>query len=191
MGDANNLLVGSGAGGSDGTGLAFFAPTGSTAPTNASGSLDAAFLNAGLITEDGISASFSVDSTEVRAYGSLIAQRTVITSQTTTMQLTFLESNEVSLAVYHRKALNAISPAVSTGAFSVTTGSYSRQLYSAVFEIVDGTNKIRAYLPSCEATGIGDMQISAGNPIQYEVTLTAYPVSGTAIQWFYAIPNLG
>ncbi len=191
MGDSNNLLVGSAAGGSDGTGLAWFAPLGSTLPTTASAALDAAFLNAGLITEDGISASFSEDSNEIRAYGTQVSQRTVITGQTTTFQLSFLESNEVSLAVYHRKALGSISPAVSTGAFSVTTGTFTRQLYSAVFEIVDGTNKIRAYVPSCEVTNRGDMSVSAGAAITYEVTLTAYPVSGVAINWFYAVPNLG
>jgi hypothetical protein len=191
VGDNANLLVGSAAGGADGTGLAFFAPSGSAAPTNATGALDAAYLNAGLITEDGITASFSEDSTEIRAYGTQVSQRTVITGQTTTFQLTFLESNETSLAIYHRKALGSITPAVSTGAFSLTTGTFTRQLYSAVFEIVDGTNKIRAYAPSVEVTNRGDMQVSAGNPVQYEVTLTAYPVSGVSINWFYAVPNLG
>ncbi len=191
MGDNANLLVGSAAGGSDGTGLAWFAPLGATAPTNATGALDAAFLNAGLITEDGITASFSEDSTEIRAYGTQVSQRTVITGQTTTFQVSFLESNEVSLAVYHRKALSSITPAASTGAFSVTTGTFTRQLYSAVFEIVDGTNKIRAYVPSCEVTNRGDMTVSAGAAITYEVTLTAYPVSGVSINWLYAVPNLG
>ncbi len=191
MGDNANLLVGSAAGGSDGTGLAWFAPSGSTAPTNATTALDAAYLNAGLITEDGITASFSEDSTEIRAYGTQVSQRTVITGQTTTFQLSFLESNEVSLAVYHRKALGSITPAVSTGAFSVTTGTFTRQLYSAVFEIVDGVNKIRAYCPSAEGTGRGDMTVSAGAAITDEVTLTAYPVAGISINWFYAVPNLG
>ncbi len=191
MGDNANLLVGSSAGGSDGTGLAWFAPSGSTLPTTASASLDAAFLNAGLITEDGISASFSEDSQEIRAYGTQVSQRTVITGQTTTMGLTFLESNEVSLAVYHRKALGSISPAVSTGAFSVTTGTFTRQLYAAVFDVIDGTNRVRAVCPSVEVTNRGDMQISSGNAITYEVTLTLYPVSGVSIQWYYAIPNLG
>ncbi len=191
MGDNANLIVGSSAGGSDGTGLAWFGVSGSAAPTNATTALDAAYLNAGLITEDGITASFSEDSTEIRAYGTQVSQRTVITGQTTTFGLSFLESNEVSLAVYHRKALGAITPAVSTGAFSVTTGTFTRQLYSAVFEIVDGTNKIRAYAPSVEVTGRGDMSVSAGAAITYEVTLTAYPVAGVAIQWFYAVPNLG
>lgn len=191
MGDANNLLVGSSAGGTDGTGLAWFAVPGTTLPTTATGALDAGFLNAGLITEDGLTASFSEDSQEIRAYGTQVSQRTVITGQTTTVQLTFLESNDVSLAVYHRKALGSISPAASTGAFTVTTGTFTRQLYSAVFHVVDGTNVLRAVAPSVEVTNRGDMQVSAGNAITYEVTLTCYPVEGVAIQWLYAIPNLG
>ncbi len=191
MGDANNLLVGSSGGGADGTALLYFAPQGSTAPTNATSALDAAFLDAGLISEDGITASFSEDSTEIRAYGTQAVQRTVITGQTYSFNFQFLETNEVSVAVYHRKALGSITPAVSTGAFSVADGTFSRQLYSCVAQIVDGSNYVRLYMPSVEVVNRGDFQVSAGSVIGRECTLNAYPVSGVSVQWYFAIPNLG
>jgi hypothetical protein len=191
VGDNANLLVGSQGGGADGTGLIWFAPLGSTLPTNATSALDAAFLNAGLISEDGITMSFSEDSTEIRAYGTQASQRTVITGQTYTAQMQFLETNEVTTAVFHRKALGSISPAASTGAFSLTDGTFERRTYVCVAEVLDGNNKMRIVFPSCEVTNRGDFQISSGSAITREVTLTAYPVSGVAIQYYFAVPNLG
>ncbi len=191
MSDNANLLIGEAGGGTDGTGLAWFAPLGTTAPTDATSALNAAFLNAGGISEDGLTGSFSEDSNQIRFYGSRAVQRQVVTSQESTFNFRFMEHNEVSLAVYHRKALGSIVPAVSTGAFSLTTGTFNSQRYSAVFQVVDSNGVIRLYLPSCEVSNRGDIQIQAGEPISYEVTLTTYPVNGVNIQWFYAIPNLG
>ncbi len=124
VGDANNLIVGTSAGGSDGTGLAWFGVTGTTAPTDATTALNPAFKDSGLIAEDGVTAAFQSQQKKIKAVGSTVAQRTIVTDEETTFALKFLEVNEISMAVWHRKALNAITPAVSTGAFSVTTGLY-------------------------------------------------------------------
>ncbi len=191
MSDNANLIVGTAAGGSDGTGLAWFAPTGTTGPPHTTTALNAGFLNAGGISEDGLTVAFDEQNTDIRFYGSRSVQRRVTTSEEQTFQLTFMEHNEISLAVYHKKALNSITPAVSTGAFGITTGLATVQKYAFVAVIVDGSNVTRIYAPSVEVTAKGNIQYSAGNPVGYEVTLTAYPVSGVSINWFYAIPNLG
>ncbi len=191
MSDNANLIVGTAAGGSDGTGLGWFGATGTTAPTDATTALNAGFLNAGGISEEGLTVSFSKETTDVRFYGSRVVQRTVTTSEKQTFKLKFMEHNEVSLAVFHGKTLTAIVPAVSTGAFSITTGISTQQRYAFVGQIVDGSNVTRIYCPNVEVTQQGDVQYSAGQPVGYDVTLTAYPVSGVSISWFYAIPNLG
>lgn len=191
MGDANNLLVATSAAGADGTGLAWFATVGTTAPTDAVTALNAGFKDSGLISEDGVTLALNETSKKIKAYGSQNTQRTVVTDQETTFALKFLEVNEVSSAVFHRKAIGSITPTVSTGAFSVTTGTYSRVLYAAVFDVVDGTNHIRMYCPSCEVTNRDNIQFSNGNEIPWGVTITAYPVAGTSIAWYYAVPNLG
>jgi hypothetical protein len=190
--DNLNLVVGVAAGGADGTGLAWFAPIGTTAPTDATTALNAGFLNAGGISEDGLTVSFEEDTTDIRFYGSRAIQRRVTTNESQTFGITFMEHNETALAIYHKKALNSISPAVSTGAFSLTTGAAAAENYAAVFQIVDDDRLTRIYAPNVEVTGRGDLQYSAGNPVQFEVTFTAYPnSSGVAIQWFFALPNLG
>lgn len=194
MGDANSLLVGSSGGGSDATGLAWFAATGTTAPADATTALNAGFKDAGLISEDGLSISFSESSKKIKAYGSQATQRTVVTDQEFSFKIRFIETNEISQAVFWRKAIGAIVPTVSTGTFNVTGGTYARQLYAAVFEVVDvtnGTNHLRFYAPSCEVTARDDVSISNGNEIGWGVTVTAYPVAGVALQMFVASPNLG
>lgn len=192
MGNNANLLVGTGAGGSDGLGLAWFADFGATAPTDAGTALNAAFKDTGLISEEGLSLALSETVKKIKAYGSLLAQRSVVTDQDTTWKTKFLESNQYSLAVFHRKAISGgISPGAGTGAFSVTTGSYTERFYAAVFEIVDGSNKIRAYCPRLSVTNRDDLQVGNGNEISYGVELTAYQVSGVAIYWYYVVPSLG
>jgi hypothetical protein len=191
VGNNSNLLVGASAAGSDGLGLAWFAATGTTAPTDSGTALNAGFKDAGLISEDGLSLSMSESSNDIKAYGSQLPQRTIITDQKTVFKVKFLEHNPYSLAVYYRKAIGSISPAVSTGAFGITVGSFNTQFYSAVFEIVDGVNKIRAYAPKVEVTNREDLQVGNGAEISYGVELTAYQVSGVAVQFYFAVPSLG
>lgn len=192
MGSNANLLAGTGAAGADGTGLAWFAPVGSTAPTDATTGFAAAFRNAGLITDNGLTIKFGESTKEIKAYGSTAIQRTLVTDEKFTFEIEFLETNQYSQAVYHRLGINSITPTVGTGAFSLTTGAYTRQQYAAGFDVIDGTNHIRAYCPTLEMTDRKDVQIQAGAEISWGVTLTAYPnSSGVAIQWFYVVPALG
>lgn len=192
MGNNANILAGTTAAGSDGTGLAWFAPTGSTAPTDATTALAAAWRNAGMIDDNGATLKLSESSKTIKAYGSTAIQRTLVTDDTYTFDLTFLETNQYSQAVYHRLGITSISPTVGTGAFAVTDGTYSRQLYAMILDTIDGTNHVRIYCPQVEVTDRKDVQFQSGNPITWGVTLTAYPnSSGVAIQYYYVVSALG
>lgn len=191
MADNDQLIVGTSAGGSDGLGLTWWAPEGTTAPTDESGALNAAFKDGGGISEEGITIAMNETSKKIKYYGSQLSQRTIITDQETTFAMKFMESNPVSLAVYWRKDLGSITPAASTGKFSIAHGSHSVKFYSAAFDVIDGVNKIRFYCPKLEVTNRENLTIGNGNEISWGATLTAYPVSGVAIQMFFAIPSLG
>lgn len=193
MGDNRLILAGTGAAGADGTGLAWFAPTGSTAPTDATAALAAAWKNGGMITEDGLTVSINTSSNDVKAYGSVQIQRKIITESSLTFQLSFLEAgNPRAKELYWGLALNSISPGVGTGTMSYTFGTYTRQLVAGVFDVIDGTNRMRYYCPQLEVTGRGDFQVSNGNPMNYNVTFTAYPnTSGVTMQAYEVVPVLG
>src|SRR5215218_2605771 len=135
-GDNNLILAGVGGGGT-GSSLAYFAPQGTAAPTDALTALNAAYRDAGWITEDGLTRAVAEDSTDISAFGSGAPVRTLVTNSRVTFALGFLESNPVSLAIYHRLPLTAITP-TATGAFSLTEGAARSAKYAAVFEVVDG-----------------------------------------------------
>lgn len=190
MSNSDLILAGTGASGADGTSLAWFADQGSTGPTDSTTTLDAAFKSAGLCNEDGLTASVKEDSKEIPAYGLFVPARTIVTTSVTTFKLTMLETNPISVAVYNRKTLSAIVPAAD-GSFSIATGRYAKVRMAAVFDVVDGTNHLRAYAPAIEVTDRDDIDTKAGDAITYGVTMTAFPDStGNAIYWFYLMGAL-
>lgn len=189
--NADLILAGLAGGGSGGTGLCWFAPTGSTAPTTATASLDAAFLDAGWITEDGLTRAVAEETTEIAAFGTLVPVRKLVTKSEFTFKLVMLETNKVSIEVYNRLPLTGTGSITisSTGTTDWTEGTHRTQKYAFVGDMVDGLNHLRVYCPSVEVTDRDDTAIKASQAVTYGVTLTAYPGSdGVAAHW-YALLN--
>lgn len=191
MGNSDLILAGINGGGDAGSSLAYFAPSGTTLPTSASADPAAAFLDAGWITSDGLTVSTDESSTDIPAFGTFAPVRTIVTESTQTFGISFLESNPVSLAVYHRKALDDLDVTAATGALSFTTGRAASASYVALFDMVDGDNFLRAVCPKVQVTDRGDIQIRAGEAVTYPVTMTAYPDAlGNSIYWYYVLDAL-
>lgn len=79
-----NILVGSG-------GSIHIAPVGTTLPTTIAGSLNAAFVDLGYISEDGISLASAADVTDIAAFQSLLPVRKVVTGRTFDLSFTVRE----------------------------------------------------------------------------------------------------
>jgi hypothetical protein len=189
-GNRDLILAGINGGGAAGNSLAYFGPPNATAPTSATAAPAAAFLDAGWCTQDGLTLSSDESSTNIQAFGTFAPVRTIVTESTQTFGVTFLESNPVTLAVYHRKALGSLVPSA-TGGIDFATGAAESVRYSAVFDLVDGVNHLRAYCPTVEVTDREDLAITAGEAVTYGVTLTAFPdAGGNSIYWFYVLDAL-
>jgi hypothetical protein len=202
----NLILAGMNGGGAAGTALAMFANVGATMPTDAKTDptpptppAPQEWFDPGWITEDGLTRAVNVNTNEVNAYGSSVPVRIIKTSRTTTFSIKFLESNPVSLAIYHELPLGTPAapgdPGITVddtdGSFDVKEGSARSQLYAAYFDIVDGPNHVRANVPLLEVTGQEDFAAAPGAPLTYGVTFTAYPgTDGVAIHWFYVLDAL-
>ena len=187
-----NLLAGTGATGVDGLGLVWMAASGSTAPTDSTTALAAAWKNMGGIAETGVTIHQSTTTTKIKFYGSPAVQRTLVTDQEYTIDVSYGELNPRVAEAFYRKALSSITPTAVTGAFSVTAGTYTRQLYALVIDMVDGVNHVRHYCPQVEVTSQGDMKIANSAQLEFGVTYSAYPdTSGNAIYSYYALPSLG
>lgn len=189
-GNPDLVFAGVQAGGAGGTGLCFVGPKGTTAPTSAVSVLNVAFLDAGLVNTSGLVHKSSSSTKDINAYGLLQPVRTLNTGSTKTFDIGFLETNPVTLALYHGKALGSLIPD-STGMVSFTTGGATSQRFAAVFEIVDGANHIRIYAPDCEVTATGDFTAAASSEISYAITITPYPGSdGSSLHWWVVMADL-
>lgn len=190
MGDRSKILAGVKGGGAGGAALSMFAPPGTPLPTKAVGTgstLDLDFLDAGWCSEDGLKKAVDEAQTTIKAFGSNAPVRKLTTSSETTFEITFLESNTTALEIYNRLPLGSLVPD-STGAFDFTEGEPRVEEMCAVFDLVDGANRIRGVVPQLEVTGRKEFNIKSADPVQYGVTLTAYPgEDGVAIHWYYVV----
>lgn len=192
----NLILAGISGGGAAGTALANFAPKGTTLPTAATGAgsaLDPAYKDAGWVDTQGLRRQVNESTQEIDAYGVVVPVRILISKSKVDFEINFLESNTTTLAIYHRLPLvgtGSLTPDAS-GNVDFTEGEARLQEYTAVFDIVDGANLVRACVPALQVTGRQQFQASAGSPLTYGVTLTAFPGSdGVAVHWFYHLPAL-
>lgn len=185
-----DLIIGGVAGGDGATGLAWFAVHGTAGPTDATTALAAAFKDAGIVADSGLTEAISENTTTVNGFGLSTAARKFVTSTDQTFELTFLESNPISVAVYNRLPLDALTVSA-LGAFDLTTGSARSIRYAAVFDLLDGLNHRRVFAPDIEVTGRGNKVTAPGGAVSYPVTLTAYTGSdGVATHEFYLLDAL-
>ena len=166
---------------------AFFAPEGTALPEKAdalAGTLDAAFLDLGLVVTDGMTLSTDTESEDIDAYGSFNTIRTVVSKESRSFTVGALETNAVSQAIQYRKPLTgADAPTVDAeGSFSVEAGPARSVRYAAVFFAEDGDDLIVYCYPEVELGEIGDETASRGTAVQYEYTFKTYPDSnGNAV----------
>jgi hypothetical protein len=191
MGNRALILAGVKGGGTAGAALASFAALGTTLPSAAAASLHANFRDAGWCSEDGLKKAVSESTTVIRAFGSSAPVRKLVTTSETTFELVMLESNPTAIEVYNRKALDSIT-VDDDGLFDFTEGEPETVQMAAVFDLVDGPNRIRGVVPILEVTDRKEFSIKASEGVTYGVTMTAYPgEDGVAIHWYYSIPALG
>jgi len=163
------------------TGAVYVAPTGTTAPTTSGSSLDAAFVDLGYVSADGITESIDRSTTQIRAWqnGSLV--REVTSEGTYSVSMTFIETNEAVLELYYGTTNTA-------GEFEIDPTSTGGRK-SFVIDVVDGDNVERIYIPAGEITSLGERTLASGEAVGYEVTVTAYADAGstTVTKWFSSL----
>ena len=91
------------------SGAVYVAPTGTTAPTTSGSTLDAAFVDLGYVSSDGVTENIDRSTTQIRAWqnGSLV--REVTQEGTYSVSMTFIETNEAVLELYYGTAMMLVS----------------------------------------------------------------------------------
>lgn len=151
-------------------GAVYRAPAGTTAPTDASTELAAAFKELGFVSDDGVSNSNSGDSTDVYAWGGT----PVITTQSEKAdkwKLTLIESlnTEVLKTVYGDGNVT-----VDTTGKKITVKAGAAQLASSVYVIdmlLKGGALKRVVIPVGSLSDVGEIVYKDDEPIGYEITI--------------------
>lgn len=160
---ASNVRV-FGSGGSAG-GAVFHAPLGTTLPTDTTTALNAAFLDVGYISEDGIIEDQERTNTDVRAFGGDLVRR--ITSEFgLTFKFSMLEHNANSVTAYY-----------GNGSATAWEIKYAAVRKAWVIWVVDSaSSKIRRVaVTDGEVTDVEPVTYTTDGAIVYGVTVTAYP----------------
>ena len=157
-------------------GAVHFAPVGSTLPTTASETLDAAFSDLGYVSEDGVTNSNSPTSSEIKAWGG----DTVLTPSTGKpdnfkLKLLGVLDPNVLKAVY---GSDNVSGALATG-LTVRANSAEVPPLAWVIDMIlsdeEDTVAKRIVIPNGKITAIGDVVYKDNEAVGYEATITALP----------------
>ena len=148
----------------------YFAPAGTTLPTNATTTLATAFKNLGYVSEDGVTNSLSKDVTEIKEWSGDTVD-TVLTAQTDTFQFTLIESlnTDTLKAVYGDANVTE-----SSGAITVTVKAAEAPSGVWVIDMIQKGNKLkRIVIPNGKVSELGDVVYKADEAVGYDVTVAA------------------
>lgn len=163
-------------------GYAYWAPAGTTPPTNATTALPAAFKLLGYLSEDGLTIKTDTGTTEVKdANGTTVMK--VITSYAESYQFVMLEvlRAEAAKLRYNTDAVNG-----SDRKMTIKHQMPSGEVFVLVFEIaMTGDVKDRLVIGNATRAEFGDRQVHAGDVQVYDVTVSANDMGNgvTAIEY--------
>lgn len=155
------------------TGAVSVGETTATAPTGTSGSLTG-FTDLGYVGEDGVTETRDRSSDSIKGWQNGATVRTVVTEGTLTYQFVMLETKKETVELYYG---TTVTEAAAEGNFVIVPTSTGGRK-SFVIDVVDGAELERVYIPEGEVTEVGDKVYANGEPIGYDVTITAYDNAG-------------
>lgn len=158
-------------------GAIYRAPLGTTLPTDATTTLNAAFKCLGYVSEDGLTNTNTASTEQIKAWGGdIVAQPQ--TEKPDTFVATFIEAmnEDVLKATYGD---DNVSGTLSTG---ITVHANSKELPNSawVVDMVLGKNLKRIVIANGQVTEVGDIEYKDDSVIGYPLTITAFPGGWTS-----------
>lgn len=148
----------------------YFAPAGTTAPTDATTTLASAFKNLGYISEDGVTNTLSKETSEIKEWGGDTVD-VVLTAQSDLFKFQFIESlNTDTLKCIYGTA----NVTESLGAITVKVNAADAPSGVYVIDMIQkGGRMKRIVIPNGKVTELGDIVYKADEAVGYDVTLSA------------------
>ncbi len=172
-------------------GGAWAAPLGTAQPADPRQAPASPWMAIGAISDDGLSMGFDEDSESFTPWGLSSPFRTVVTSSTRTFQFTMWETRRpIVRSLMFRQDVADLDPTGGVVTFA-ESGTVTPDRRSWIFDIYDGDNFERIFVPEGEITDRGDITAAQGEMQGYEVTVTAYPDAAGNISYrSYLAPEL-
>lgn len=159
--------------------------TTAAAPTGTGGATTG-FTGLGYVSEDGVTESRERSSNDIKGWQNADTVRTVVTDASLTYSFNLIETKKETVELYYGAA---VTSAATEGNFVVVPANTGGRK-SFIIDVVDGAELIRTYIPQGEVTEVGERVYASGEPIGYEVTITAYhdaTTGGAAKVWATAL----
>jgi hypothetical protein len=171
--NAENVQVGT-------TGAIYVGPTSATAPSGATTTLTG-FDDLGYVSSDGVTETRDRSTNQIRAWQNSDLVREVVTEATASFSATLLETNMKTLEAYYGVTVDSVDGSIEVNP-SATGGRKS-----FVIDLIDGADAIRTYIPAGEILSVGEQVYQNGEPVGYEITITAYASeAGFSFKKFYS-----
>lgn len=147
-----------------------FGETGATLPTDTEAPLTA--LSAcGYVSEDGLQESSEHGTEDVLAWGGDVV-RTLSTDHSLKYTMTFIEAGNLNLLKLAYGAENVTS---ANGKVTIKKTNHLPGRKSFVFDMKDGTNKMRLVVPNGQIVLTGETNYTHGEVMSFECEITCYP----------------
>lgn len=154
-------------------GAIFYAPLGTTLPTNAIDALADEFINVGFISEDGLTNTNSPESSDIKAWGG----DTVLSMQTAkpdSFKFKLIEAKSADALKYIYGSDN-VAGDLETG-ITVTASTADMEYMSLVIDMeLRGGILKRIVIPTCKITAVEDIVYKDSDAVGYGTTVTATP----------------
>lgn len=154
-------------------GAVFWAPTGTTLPTDAVTALADAFVSLGYCSDDGVSNSSAPDTDTVKAWGGDPVLNTN-NGRTDTYQLTLIEAENVDVLKRVYNSSN-VSGTLDAGVTVKVNSEDPEEGVWVIDTILRGNVVKRMVIPSGSVTDLGDITYADGDAVGYQVTITCSP----------------
>lgn len=168
-------------------GVCYVAPVGSTLPTDASTALDAAFVNLGYLSEDGITNSTDISSTTIKEMGGK-SVLTIQESKNDSFGFTLIEALNPDVL----KTLYGSSNVTGSLAAGLSVAAKSDELDESawVLELVmRGDVLKRIVIPCASISEIGDISYTGSDAVGYEITLSVSADSSGVNHYEYLLKS--
>lgn len=152
-------------------GAVFMAPVGTTAPTSAVATLDNAYKDLGFVSEDGVTESVSISTTNIKEWGGGIVLVTQ-DEKTATLKFKLIEYLNADVQKFVNGDSN-VTGTITAGMHIAVNGDEAGEHVIVIDQIMRNNTPFRIVIPRAQISEIGEVTYKSNEAVGYDVTVTA------------------